>query len=193
MTLLRMLAFKPAAAGDTAAGGGKAVRPNSKVASSPVSTAKGPVAAEAKPNPPAQSSAWSEPDWNALVPQLDLKGAARMLAINCAYLRREGATLYFSADSKAESMLTSERRDSLAAALSQHYGETLRVNIELDAHERSADTETPVEQESRLNEERYAAAKAALESDPNVQTLKTMFGAELKSESIEPITPTQSD
>ncbi len=41
--------------------------------------------------------------------------------------------------------------------------------------------------------ERYEAAKASLESDPNIQTLQTMFGAELKTDSIEPITPSQSD
>ena len=37
---------------------------------------------------------------------------------------------------------------------------------------------------------RQAAARAAIESDPNVKAMKDMFGAELKVDSIEPITPT---
>ncbi len=53
--------------------------------------------------------------------------------------------------------------------------------------------ETPVQEESRMEGERYAAARVALESDPNVQTLQNMFGAELKTDSIEPIPPTRSE
>jgi len=40
---------------------------------------------------------------------------------------------------------------------------------------------------------RLAAARESLESDPNVQTLKNMFGAELKADSIEPLDTTRSD
>ena len=53
--------------------------------------------------------------------------------------------------------------------------------------------ETPVQEESRMEGERYAAAKASLEADPNIKTLQTMFGAELNVDSIEPITPSQSE
>jgi hypothetical protein len=38
-----------------------------------------------------------------------------------------------------------------------------------------------------------AAARSALESDPNVQALKDLFGAELKPESIELIKPAAND
>jgi len=41
--------------------------------------------------------------------------------------------------------------------------------------------------------ERLEAARQSLEADPNVQTLKNMFGAELKTDSIELINPPQSD
>jgi DNA polymerase-3 subunit gamma/tau len=120
---------------------------------------------------------------------LGLKGATRLLAINCALLRRKSDTVYFSLDAKSESMLTRPRREALAKALSKAFGETLRVDIEIG----EAAPETPVQEESRMEGERYEAAKASLESDPNIQTLRTMFGAELKTDSIEPITPSQSD
>lgn len=47
--------------------------------------------------------------------------------------------------------------------------------------------------EERESSEQHAAARAAIESDPNVQALKNMFGAELKAESIEPINRSGSD
>ena len=199
MTLLRMLAFRPAAAGKTTAGGGKrattAAKPVKQAApavqqAQPAREQPAPAATQATP---ARESTWQDPDWAALVPRLDLKGAVRMLAINCAYLRRDKDTLYFSADTNAESVLTPERRKALAEAVSAHFGEPLRVDIAFDAHREAPEAETPVQQESRETEERYAAARASLESDPNVQRMKTMFGAELKTDSIEPISPAQSD
>ena len=46
---------------------------------------------------------------------------------------------------------------------------------------------------NRMADERLAAARESLESDPNVQALKTMFGAELRTDSIEPLDTTRSD
>jgi DNA polymerase-3 subunit gamma/tau len=188
MTLLRMLAFRPA--GTAAAGsGGAAEKP---ATASRAAAPAAPTKKSAKPAAAPDVAVWADPDWNKLVTSLDLKGAVRLLAINCAYLRRDGGTLSFSLDRKSESMLTRQRRDVLAAALSTHFGESLTVNIELE-NASIPEVETPVQEESRAESERYDAARAALESDPNVQTLQTMFGAELKTDSIEPITPSRSD
>jgi len=52
--------------------------------------------------------------------------------------------------------------------------------------------ETPMQEETRLVDERIDAARKSLESDPNVQALKDMFDAELKTDSIELINPTQN-
>ncbi len=187
MTLLRMLAFRRGAAGQVDSGSGRAVatpRPAGRA---------GKARSASEESPPAErSAAWQDPDWNRLVATLNLKGAVRMLAINCAYLRRDGSTLYFSADANAESVLTRQRSDALAKVLSTHFGEPLTVKITIE-EKRPAVAETPVQEQSRRSDERYAAARASLESDPNVKTLKDMFGAELKTESIEPITPSQPD
>ncbi len=116
-----------------------------------------------------------------------------MLAINCAFLRREGNAVHFRADRNAEAILTRERQASLEEALSRHFGETLKVSIAITEEPTAAETETPVETEARIADEQYEAAREAIESDPNVQTLKNMFGAELKTDSIEPIQPQRSD
>ena len=182
MTLLRMLAFRPAdatASGGTAGGGSDVQAKARQAAPQPARV----VQAEA----PAQK--WADPDWSALVVKLGLSGAVRLLASNCVYLRREGTTVCLGLDLRSESLLTKQRKDSLAEQLSAHFGERLSVDIELGADA----GETPVQEESRMADERIEAARQTLEADPNVQALKNMFGAELKTDSIELINPRQSD
>jgi len=183
MTLLRMLAFKPAATEATGEGAGPASGGLPDVAhkseSSVPNTAK---AAAAEPvHQPAVARSWSNPDWSRLVGDLGLTGAVRLLASNCAYLRREGNTVFLGLDPRSDSMLTKQRKDIIAERLSAHFGENLLVDIALG----SAKEETPVQQESRLADERLEEARQSLEADPNVQTLKNMFGAELKADTIE--------
>ncbi len=187
MTLLRMLAFKPVEAGHAGAGGQPRVRAAATAKPSAGASDEGVAPAARK-----SSAAWQDPDWNTLIASLQLKGAVRMLAINCAYLRRGGDTLYFTADSKAEAVFTRERRDALAKAISAFYGETLHVDISL-AETIDDGAETPVQAESRKTGEQYDAARESIESDPNVQALQDMFGAELKTDTIEPINSPQSD
>ena len=189
MTLLRMLAFRPADAADVPVGSGdggaSATRPNKVVQTEPSRTASQSKAPEsAQP-----SQAWTEPDWSVLVATLGLTGAVRLLAINCVFLRRTGSTIHLGLDPRSESLLTKQRKDSLAERLSSHFGESLQIDIELGADA----GETPVQEESRMADERMEAARQTLEADPNVQALKNMFGAELKTDSIELIKPSQSD
>jgi DNA polymerase-3 subunit gamma/tau len=186
MTLLRMLAFRPAASVQAEVPSGNSTK-SAKVSpvKKDVATSKTTIAKTASP----ASVDWQNIDWAQLIVQLDLKGAVRLLAINCALLRRDGATLHFSLDAKSESMFTRQRRDALADALSKHFGESLSIDIEVG----EVAPETPVQEESRMVGEKFEAAKASLESDPNVQTMQKMFGAELKTDSIKPITPSQSE
>ena len=179
MTLLRMLAFRPTA--DNAAGAGSNDKPAAK------SPAK--VAAGAKAKPAAAAHGWQDPDWGQLMGDLGLTGSLRMLAGSCALDKREGDTVYFRLDPLSEPLLTRQRKDALAAALSRYFGEQLNVDIRIA----ESTPETPHVQENRMADARLDAARESLESDPNVQALKTMFGAELKADSIEPLDTTRSD
>ena len=110
-----------------------------------------------------------------------LTGANKLLASNCAYLHRENATLYFNLDSRSQSLLTKSRQKALAAAVSDRFGEALRVKISIS----ESAPETPMQEEARRVDEKLEAARASLESDPNVKALQDMFGAQLNPESIE--------
>ena len=178
MTLMRMLAFKPAAAETTGSVGGGGV----VAATAAKQESAAPKVAQAKTvQPTAEAKAWSDPEWSQLVVSLGLSGAVRLLASNCAYLRREGNTVFLGLDSRSESMLTKQRKDTIADKLSEHFGETLLVDITIG----SEAAETPIQQESRMADEQLEEARQKLEADPNVQALKSMFGAELKTDTIE--------
>ncbi len=215
MTLLRMLAFRPqAAAAPSGAAGGKLVDSSPKVrtASSKAAPRAAPVVAEppapeppaAEPpvpeplvsespapesplvettaaEPPAAGVQWQDPDWPKLVGELKLAGSLRLLAASCAFMAREGNRIRLILDPKSESYLTNARRQALSDALAERYGEPLVVDIAVG----ECDDETPIQQESRLADERLDAARADLESDPNVKTLKSLFGAKLETDSIE--------
>ena len=185
MTLLRMLAFRPADA-STVAGSTPPPAKRAQPSAGAEVAAKPETSAAAKASEPQQ---WSDPDWSELVSGLGLSGAVRLLASNCAYLRREANTVYLGLDPRSDSLLTKQRKDALASRLSEHFGEPLNVDIALGAETR----ETPVQQESRMADERLEEARQTLEADPNVQAMKNMFGAEIKADTIELINPPQSD
>ena len=189
MTLLRMLAFRPASSGGQSSGNDSgASRPKAAAAAAPTTAPKVVRAHTIEPTKQVASK-WQEPDWSELTTQLALPGAVRLLAGNCAYLRRAENTVFLSIDPRSESLLTRPRKDALAAALSDRFGENLSIDIAIG----EVAAETPLQGDSRRESEKMEAARMSLESDPNVKALQDMFGAELKTESIEIINPSQND
>lgn len=187
MTLLRMLAFAPAESREPGGSGSTDAGRRERRSSA---TGRAGKAAEAAPSPSASpGKQWNDPDWKQLVSALGLSGAVRLLAGNCALTGRKGNRVLLSLDPRSESMLTKQRREALAVALSDYFSESLTVEVTVG----EAVEETPLQEESRLADERIEAARASLESDPNVQALKSMFDAELKPESIELINPSHTD
>jgi DNA polymerase-3 subunit gamma/tau len=181
MTLLRMLTFQPS--GPTDDGRRRAKSEVSAQKPTPTMQPSAPVAK--KPTATvAPATAWEEPEWSGLLGQLALSGVSRQLASNCAYIRRKGKMILLRLDGRSESYLTRSRQTAIADALSQHFGEELKVDISIGA---VAD-ETPVQKETRQESEAIDEARASLEADPNVKILKDMFGAELVNDSVKPMT-----
>ena len=167
MTLLRMIAFRPAA--DAA----------SPAPAQSLPPAPGPVSApRAQPGAAPPSSG----DWGGILAQLDLQGAARQLASHCALIGRDGAVVKLSIDPRSRSLRTSSLEDKLAQALSKHYGEAVRLEF-VSASEPS---ETPAQARQRASEEDVEAARRAFDADPGVQGFRERFGATAIPETIRP-------
>lgn len=184
MTLLRLLAFAPATA-DKACGAGSAA--DAQRPASPPDRAPARAAVVPPPTVPAAPNRvvpkpWKEPDWMGLTECLSLQGAAQQLALNCAYQRREGNALHLELDAAHGHLATDQTLRRLEDSLSQYYGESLKIRI----HRGSGGLDTPAKRDAARQAERLAAAKVAIESDPEVHALCQAFGAQVNPELVKP-------
>jgi DNA polymerase-3 subunit gamma/tau len=201
MTLLRMLAFNIA----TPAGGssGASVPSASNAPSArPATTSSAPSAAprsvasseavqkplpasapQAAPAaPPAKAAA--EGDWASIVAAMNLAGMVRQLAVHCAFNGRQGNKIALTLDAEGEHFRTQALEDKLVQALSNYYGEPVRVEITVDTA-----LNTPARQLKAAAEDRQHQAEAAIASDPNIRAMQDIFGATVQPDSIRPIDP----
>ena len=145
-------------------------QPDRHATGTPANTPASPVAAPQAeaPRPAVQAAQpWREPDWPRLVESLGLRGAGQQLAANCAYRRREGATLYLEIDPGHMHMATDQLTGRLEEALSRYYGETLKVRIQAGA----GALLTPAALDAQRDAERVEAARNAIAADPRVREL----------------------
>jgi DNA polymerase-3 subunit gamma/tau len=188
MTLIRMLAFRPAAAGTSAsAPSGAPASAPARAAPSSIGKAApaGGAAAPGVPVPAAGAQGGAAQDWPSILAALDLQGAPRQLAANCVLLGRDGATLRLALDPRSATLRTRAQEDKLAQALSRHFGGAIRLEIEV----RDSEAETPARSGERLVAERRAQARSAFEADPTVEALKQRFGASVLSDTVRPVEP----
>jgi DNA polymerase III subunit gamma/tau len=176
MTLLRMLAFRPAVdAGDARSTAAAPADASNR------STPRTVESARARDEAPPASETGSS--WSAIVTQLDLAGAARQLASHCVLLGRQPGVVRLALDPERPFMRTAAQVEKLTQALSRHFGEPVRLEFESLAN----DAVTPARADERASAAQLEAARKLLESDPGVNVLRERFGATLVPDSIRPI------
>jgi DNA polymerase-3 subunit gamma/tau len=186
MTLLRMLAFQPGDASIAAGKGPKRAAANASAAAIELKPAvRSQTAKTSQSGSEKDDVQWQDPDWAALIPLLGVSGANRLLASNCAYLRRDGNTVFLGLDQRSESLLTRPRQTALAEALTKYFGEPLNLDISVQQSKGEKEAATPIQEENQREDERLQDARMSLESDPNVRVLRDMFGAEINADSVE--------
>ncbi|ATG92019.1 DNA polymerase III subunit gamma/tau [Methylomonas koyamae] len=190
MTLLRMLAFRPAAsAGRTpvkAVAAGTPVVPNMAPAGEPpartapvAETVAEPVVAPAA-QPIAAADAGSR--WRDIIAALNLNGRTRELANNCVLDSIDDSSCRLLLDPGFH-QVGSRAEENLRAALQHYYGKPLKLVITQQA----AAQMTPALEMQKAREDRQQAAVDNINADPNVQALKETFGARIVPGSIEPL------
>jgi DNA polymerase III subunit gamma/tau len=196
MTLLRMLAFRPAGAAEgthtatlappeapreraagAASGPGTPGTASTDTSGTARTSATGGVA--------AGSAATDEgAAWGAIVAQLELSGAARQLATHCVFLGRQGAVIRLGLDPRHQLVRTTTTEEKLAQALARHFGSTVR----LEFHSGTAPgAETPAQAQRRASEAELAAARRAFEEDAAVKGLRERFGASVLPDTVRPV------
>lgn len=186
MVLLRMLAFRYAEPAPQT--GSSSSKPASRRAvadtGKPVAAAKPAAAAKAAApvRPATPEPAGEAGEWEGMIEAMGLSGATRQLARNCDFLGREGGVVRLAMDPANEIFATAGQQESLREALAGHFGEAVRLQLDLKQPER----ETPADRERRLAAERQRDAEQAIGEDPLVQEMEKTFGATVDRDSIRP-------
>jgi DNA polymerase-3 subunit gamma/tau len=184
MTLLRMLAFAPQAAGASpsvqqAAPRRVPVASAARAAESPPAPVKAAVAAA-----PAMS-AGADLDWNTLLAQLNLSGMALQLAKNSLLAGfTEGRVLLHLPPQHKHLQSNKIAQEKLQTALSEYFARPVRLEVELSATNEVA-TPAVVEQQDKQN--RQQQAEDAIRQDAFVRDAQAVLGAQLIEGSIRPV------
>ncbi|HVY64521.1 MAG TPA: DNA polymerase III subunit gamma/tau [Gammaproteobacteria bacterium] len=187
MTMLRMLAFRPA--GETVAPrvAVSAARPVQAAAAGAVATASpgrspadagAPRAEQARPTVVAERA--PPGDWGAVVQALDLRGPARQLADSCDLASNAGGAWQLVLPKDKEHLNTQQLRARIEAALQEQYGRELRLTITTGKPARP----TPAEVRKAGENQRMREARESLEVDPTVRAVQAAFDATLEADSI---------
>jgi DNA polymerase-3 subunit gamma/tau len=186
MVLLRMLAFavpEPGAVGmRPPASAAPAVKPSATIAIAPAAIAPG--VQKVASTPPAASVAAHAPtgEWTAIVAQLGLQGPSSQLAAHCVLTAKQGNHVKLALDADGETFRRPSLEERLAQALSTYFGEPIKLEI-------AAVTDvanTPARLQKAAADDRLQAARAAIDSDPNIRAMRDIFGATVQPDSIRP-------
>ena len=192
MTLLRMIAFRPASALADAG----TPRPTRTVTTTPSKTetkAPAPAAVAAPqtapsparaPEPPAASTPATAAagNWSEVVAALKLGGLVRELANNAVLESQTDDAIALVLDEACQQLINKEREAVLKQALEAYYGRPLKLAVRIG----KPPAETPTQEKSRVRDEQQQAAVQAINSDPNVQALREKFNARVNPETIRP-------
>jgi len=179
MVLLRMLAFRPDAAGRVETPAGRAPDTAGKPAAGrSVETA----AAAARPAVQPLAASASD-DWPVLIESMRLKGMLRELAMNCSVQSRQDDCWQLVLDSNHRQLFSKERLQRLEKSLC----DCLQVSLRLEIDTQQSPADTPAEQQRRTDEMRQADAVSAIAADPNVEAIQKAFDATVHAETIRPV------
>ncbi|MEP7314051.1 MAG: DNA polymerase III subunit gamma/tau C-terminal domain-containing protein, partial [Pseudomonadota bacterium] len=168
MTLVRMLAFRPAGGAPQSVG----QAPTAVPAATTSQTARAPTG--------STGLTLSPTNWAEVVAALDLTGLGRQLAANSVFVSRKAGLVQLALDPRHQSLLSRAQSDKVAQALSRMLGETVRVEVDIATPAAA----TPAVEQNRKADNELATARAQLESDPVVLALQDRFGASLNADSV---------
>ena len=193
MTLLRMLAFRPAKDGDANTQDIKPKKepvptkapPKKTQQSSPETSLPAQMVNESPPPlevSPDLSRAPGPETWGQALQQANLSGMVKALANHCMMHSCEQGEIRLILGKQHESLLSDKLVARLTTALNEYYGEAFKLKIKLSDDK----PDSPAERQRRDIEQRQMEAEAAIASDPLVDDFKQHFDAEVIPGSIKP-------
>ncbi len=188
MILLRMVAFRPADAGEVRTSvPAAAPTPKATATTAMAPQATSPMTATAKPAAAVAPTASKSPGtpeakWGEVVAQLGLTGLLRELANNTTLESYADGAMALTLEESHAKLFSKEREEELRKALEKYHGAPIRLKMNLGR----PSVETPAKEKSRMQDERQQAAVQAIVEDPNVRALQEKFSARVNPASIRP-------
>lgn len=177
MTLLRMLAFRPAVAVTDQATGRSGAEDKT-----PVSQPSTESISEKKQSAVKQHVSSDSDDWFTVIENLDVDGILRQLAHHTSLEAREGDSFTVVIDESCAQLHTKQREAELAQALEKYYGKPIKLAVKIS----KPVGETLAAAQKRESDEKQKAAEEAIAKDPNVAALQESFNARVEPDSIRP-------
>ena len=206
MSLLRMLAFTPNDASNTAANKVSSTTQAKPPVTTPVqsqaklepaisqptiehstpaaetSVIESPAGASDKIEMPAHSESSSfNGNWRGLVDELKL-GLARELAKHCELVAYDEHSISLSVPESQKHLLSPNYQEKLGSAIAQYFDKKIKLQFSI-----GGSGNTPARQISQEKAQAQANAETAIEQDSFVQALINDFGATIVPNSIKPI------
>ncbi|MBS1209250.1 MAG: polymerase subunit gamma/tau [Proteobacteria bacterium] len=123
-------------------------------------------------------------DWHAMIIAAGLGGMTKELAQNCELLGLSGNTLKLRLPPSHRHLVAmASNASKLQDALTAHFGQTVRVNIDIG----EVASQTPAQRNEEIRQAKHVDALASLESDPFVQELIERCDATLVESSVKPL------
>ena len=185
MTLLRMLAFRPAQAAsktqNVSPAREKSISPSVERVEKSAVTAE-PVTTLAPSSTSADSQKPSPKNWESALQGANLGGMVKALANHCMMHSYGSGEMRLMLAKQHESLLSDKLVGRLTKSLNEYYGEMFKLKIELSEDK----PDSPAERQRRSREQRQLEAEASIASDPLVDDFKQHFDAEVIPGSIKP-------
>jgi DNA polymerase-3 subunit gamma/tau len=134
---------------------------------------------------PVASLKW-DGNWPSLAASLPVRGVAQQLAQQSELLQcgpgADNSQIQFELQVAVETLLAAGSVEKLTTALSEHFGQTVRVQTRLGAVQHTANAAALADRAERQNE-----AEQSMREDPFVQKLMREFGATIVPGSVKPV------
>jgi len=201
MTLIRMLAFRPAGVATPEARDAitepSKLKPteaktvdvetsqtqNIKAVSTESVQAEAPQPVVTEINTEPEGSSEVTGNWQSIIDEMALVGLVKELAGHCALKEHSKDKVHLVLSPDKEHLLNQTQKDRLSNALEMRFGKGTQLKISIEEPE----AETPARRKAREEREKQQAAESSLKGDDNVRAMEEMFGATLDEKSIRPV------
>ena len=184
MSLMRMLAFRPAEASAVAAP--LPAKPEAPIARDATAAAAAPAPAGGGARSAAATAAATGPafdgDWPGLANQLRVSGVARQLAQQSELRGFDGESMELGLAFSAKHLAERTYQDKLRAALKEHFGRSVALKIVIG----EINGNTAAVQAQSERQARQGKALEAIQGDAFVRDLMDTFDATIVGDSVKP-------